>query len=67
MAKEVSPLSVVDGPCDICIILDGDDSAKPVKWCNMCGKWRCEPCRNDLLRITRAVALQALDGLKRKP
>lgn len=43
-------------PCDVCIINSGDHTPKAdVKWCGVCGKWRCPVCRGSVARITKAV------------
>lgn len=59
-----TPMNEIDGPCAVCVILDGDSSAKPVRWCNACKKWRCERCRNDIMRLSQAVVRDRMASLK---
>lgn len=34
----------VNGPCACCQLLDGDETKKEVKWCNVCRAHLCKPC-----------------------
>lgn len=42
------------GTCDVCSLVDGDESPKDVGYCGMCKAWLCEHCRTSLGR--RAIA-----------
>lgn len=31
--------------CDVCFLLDNDIQPKEVRYCSLCDKFMCEPCR----------------------
>lgn len=48
------PLYAV-GACEVCRLVDGDDSPKVVRWCDFCRAWICDGCWGDWKRRTRAA------------
>lgn len=56
------------GVCDVCFLLDGDDSWKPVKYCSLCDSFLCDDCRGryDLRAIAavKRVGRKALEMVR---
>lgn len=51
--------------CDVCLILDGNTSPKEVKYCKLCDKFMCEPCRkNPARRMAAAFAYHVTKFLR---
>jgi len=46
--------AAVLGTCDVCQLLDGDASRKPVHYCSMCDAWLCVPCTHNWARRVQA-------------
>lgn len=42
-------------PCDVCLILDGDQSNKRCFYCSLCDKYICDACRPNLVRRADAA------------
>jgi hypothetical protein len=42
-------------PCDVCVILDNDQTIKECAYCGLCDKWICAVCRPNMLRRAEAV------------
>lgn len=51
--------------CDVCTLVDGDETPKETGYCGICRAHMCEPCRDDTPRRARAMALRHLKGLRR--
>ena len=45
--------------CDVCRILDGDESPQPCEWCSLCKAWLCVRDQFDILRRARAGFMRA--------
>ena len=43
------------GVCEVCMLLDGNDSAKAVTFCGFCQAWICEWCSRNPARRARAA------------
>ena len=43
--------------CEVCAVLDGDDTLKPCTYCSFCDAWLCEHDLQDWLRRTKAAAI----------
>ncbi len=48
-----------EGVCDVCKLVDKDETPKVVGYCGMCGAWLCEGCRASPGRRARAAGLRA--------
>lgn len=46
--------SSVQGQCDVCLLVDGDESFKLIVWCEDCGAYICKACEEK--RMKRAMA-----------
>jgi len=46
---------VISRHCDVCMLLDGDMRPKDVRYCKLCDKFMCEPCRKNPLRRASAA------------
>lgn len=45
--------------CDVCVLVDGDYSPKPVQWCQECQAWICAQCWPNLFRRSQAMVRRA--------
>lgn len=50
------------GVCEVCWLLDGDSSPKPVSYCTVCQAWICGRCLHDAVRRLRAAAIKRLSA-----
>ena len=48
------------GVCDVCLLVDGDDSAKTVSFCSFCQSWICQRCSQNPIKRARAAGLRKL-------
>lgn len=53
------------GVCDVCRLVDRDETPKDVGYCPLCGAWMCESCRVSPARRARAAGLRALEKFRR--
>jgi len=49
--------------CDVCFLVDGDETTKPCSYCSFCDAWLCERCRPDLRRRALAAAIAGRDAV----
>jgi len=43
--------------CDVCSLIDGDDSMKPCAYCSLCDAWLCEHDMHDWRRRGMAAVI----------
>jgi len=43
--------------CDVCLLLDGDDSEKPCFYCPACNAFICQADEHQWIRRARAAAI----------
>ena len=48
--------------CDVCRLVDGDQSIKLCSWCSLCGAWICQQCSPDAIRRATAMMRRAMYG-----
>ena len=53
------------GICDVCLLLDGDERAKPVIYCGACNAYLCEADQGNLTRRAWAASIRAMGGNQR--
>ena len=58
--------SNIQGQCDACKLIDGDDSFKMVIYCKTCDAYICLYCKKDWLRRSAAYFMQKLKSFKLK-
>ncbi len=50
------------GVCDVCALVKGDQSLKPVHFCHVCKAWICDMCETDWVARAKAAFLAHVLG-----
>jgi hypothetical protein len=50
--------------CDVCVLLDGDKTPKPVQYCRLCDAFMCDPCRKNKWRRAGAAVARKIHRLR---
>jgi hypothetical protein len=51
------------GICDVCVLVKGDRSLKPVHFCHVCKAWICSTCETDWVARAKAAFLAHVLGM----
>ena len=49
--------------CDVCLILDRDQSTKLCTFCGLCNAWICEGCKSNPVRRSLAMLKRKLGAV----
>lgn len=52
--------------CDVCALVDHDESPKEINYCERCGANICAECESNLPRRAQAWGLRKMKGLPRR-
>jgi len=50
----------ITGVCKVCSLLENDNTAKVVTYCNMCGEYICNSCNTNLYARFQAFLIAKL-------